>query len=231
MSSLVVYLTKKERVIICVSTMFCLWVIDPGSLNLWIFFQFYRPKSYHKSVTYHIQTGWARLFTCAVSVGPPFWDAAAVLEDLMWDHRCDDETPPARTANSLNCYAGTETTVHLGGCNSRQAHYAALTLFTCNLDRARGTKATGLYNYFFHWASRPKCGAMAAMKHQHLAFSLQWERGQSAFIYIKWLLYSYQCWPFPALIGSDRNMTPRRTWPFSPSFWGSSIDMHWSWGH
>ena len=109
----------------------------------------------HNSVTYHINTGWARLRTCAVSVIIPFLDAAAVwgAQAFTWDHRCDDKTPSVQTANSLKFY-------------SRQAHYVALALSTWNLDRARGTKATVavqwflfIFFFFFHGASRPKCGA------------------------------------------------------------------------
>ena len=88
-----------------------------------------------------------------------YWEAEA----FPWDHWCDDETPPARTTNSLKFFSGTETAVHLHGCNSRQAHYAALALFTWNLDRARGTKATVAVWWFFSWASKPMCGATAAM--------------------------------------------------------------------
>ena len=51
-----------------------------------------------------------------------------------------------------------ETTVHSGGCNSRQAHYAAQALFTWNLDRARGTKATVVIQwlFFFPWGIKAK---------------------------------------------------------------------------
>ena len=91
----------------------------------------------HKSVMYHMKTVWARLCTCAISVVLQFWDAAAVWEAFRWDHP-DDETPPARTANSLKFLW--VTTVHLCGCNSRQEHYA---------NRARGAKATVTIWWFF----------------------------------------------------------------------------------
>ena len=66
-----------------------------------------------------------------------FWDAAVVWEAFTWNHH-DDEAPPARTMNSLNLLW--VTTVHSGGCNSIQAHYA---------DRARGTEATVAVCWFF----------------------------------------------------------------------------------
>ena len=119
-----------KRVVVCVLTMFRLWVIDLGGLNLWIYFQLYRTKSYHISQLCIISKQ-----ACAVSVVLLFWDAAAVWEAFAWDHWCD-ETPPGRTANQLKFY-------------SRQADYAALALFTWNLNRAWGTKATVAVWWFF----------------------------------------------------------------------------------
>ena len=109
--------------------------------------QLYGTKSYHISQL-RIVSKPAELACSAVSVFLPFWVAAAVWEAFTWDHRCDDETPPAWTENSLKLLW--LTTVHSGGCNSRQEHYA---------DQARGTKATVAVRWdFFHAASRPKCG-------------------------------------------------------------------------
>ena len=85
-----------------------------------ICFQLYRTKSYHISQLL-IMSKPAELAYCAVKVVLHFWDAAAFWEAFRWDH-CDDETPPAWTANSLKLLW--VTTAHSGGCNSRQEHYA-----------------------------------------------------------------------------------------------------------
>ena len=53
----------QERAVICVLTMFHLWIIDPGSSNLWIYFQLYLTKSYHISQL-HIMSNPAEL-ACA----------------------------------------------------------------------------------------------------------------------------------------------------------------------
>ena len=119
--------------------------------------------------------------TCAVSVVLPFSDAAAVWEAqaFTWDHWRDDETPPERTANSLKFY-------------SRQAHYAALGLFTWNPDKAT---VTVLFFFFFHGASRRKCGATPWNLHPGIgmfseaAFSQVWCSLQGC-----WALSSWAIW-------------------------------------
>ena len=111
----------------------------------------------------------ARLFTCAVSVILPFWEAQA----FTWDHRYDDDTSLARTANSLKLLW--VTTVHSSGYNSRQAHYTTLALFTWNLDRA--TKATvSVWLFFLHGASRPKCGGRKASDFVVISY-IRWNLG------------------------------------------------------
>ena len=103
----------------------------------------------HKSVTYHIKTGWARLRTCALSVILPFWDAAAVWKA----HPCDDETPSART--------------HL---SSLQGKPTTLALFTWNLDRARGTKEghCGRTMIFFSWGIKANMSGHCGRHGRHV---------------------------------------------------------------
>ena len=125
----------------------------------------------HNSVTYHINTGWARLRTCAVSVILPFWDAAAVWEAFTWDHRCDDKTPSVQTANSLKFY-------------SRQAHYVALALFTWNLDRARGTKATVAVQWFFFFFFTGHQGQSVGQRGCHEIPILAWGWAQLSLVSI-----------------------------------------------
>ena len=95
---------------------------------------------------YHIKTGWARLHTCALSVVLPFWEAAAVWEAFTWDHRCDDETPPAPTNLSycewLLC---TQVAVIQGKPTTLTGPWAPRPLWSYD-------------DFFFHLASRGYCG-------------------------------------------------------------------------
>ena len=93
-------------------------VIDLHVKNRQSCFQLHQTKSHHINQLRIISKP-AELACCAVSVDLPFWDAA-IWEAFRRDHR-DDETPPAQTANSLKLLW--VTTVHSGGCNSRQEHY------------------------------------------------------------------------------------------------------------
>ena len=130
----------------------------------------------HKSVMYHMKTVWARLCTCAISVVLQFWDAAAVWEAFRWDHP-DDETPPARTANSLKFLW--VTTVHLCGCNSRQEHYA---------NRAGAQRPLWPYDDFFSQGIKAKVRGNSGHGHRHEIPSLvgMGEKIDSNFIF--WFL-------------------------------------------
>ena len=95
----------------------------------------------HESVMYRTVSKPAELARSAVSVAPPVWDAAAVWEAFMWDHWCDDETPPAWTTNSLKF------------C-SRQAHYAALVFlffFYMELGLGQGHEGQGFWDKLPKW--------------------------------------------------------------------------------
>ena len=109
---------------------------------------------------YHIKTGWAPLFTCAVSVSLPFWKCCCCVRGSGFHVRSSmwwwDSTCMNRKLSEFLFWIRDYCAV-----GWLQAHYAVLALFTWNLDRARGTKTTVALRYiyiFFHGTLRPKCG-------------------------------------------------------------------------
>ena len=87
--------------VVCVLTMFRLWVIDSGGSNLWIYFQLYRTESNHVSQL-RIVSRPAELACLRVVL--LVWDAAAVW---WWDSTCTNRK--ARTTLHWCCLKGTWT--------------------------------------------------------------------------------------------------------------------------